>query len=99
MGEVLLAGEKAHERPALLGNGVAQSPLQHRIAGLEGVDQRSLSRLTGDLELYLPIHVCEVSQVRRQPDADHGNVWTSTDRTAGKSLTMGAQLLPASAEE
>src|SRR5204863_320559 len=37
-------------------------------------------------------------QVRRQHDANHGSVWTSTDSTAGRSRTIGVQPSPPSAE-
>ena len=37
-------------------------------------------------------------QVRGKHDPDHGSVWASTDSTAGRSRTIGAQQSPASAE-
>ena len=51
-----------------------------------------------DLELHLAVDVRQRAQMRREHDSDHGSVWTSTDRTAGRSRTMGAQLSPASAD-
>src|SRR5438132_13272153 len=37
-------------------------------------------------------------EVRREHHADHRSVCTSTDRTAGRSRTMGVQLSPASGD-
>ena len=34
--------------------------------------------------------------MRRKQDADHGRVWTSTERTAGKSGRSGASVSPLS---
>src|SRR5216117_4082310 len=42
VGHILLAGEEPHERPAPLRDVVADSPAQHRIAGLERVEDRAL---------------------------------------------------------
>lgn len=94
----MLTREKAHERSPLQGNGVADCALKNRKAGLERVDQRSLRRQAVDLELDFQTDTGEGPQVRRKDNPDHGKVWTSTDRTAGKSLTMGAQLSPELAE-
>jgi hypothetical protein len=73
-------------------------PAQHRIAGLERVEDRALRGLPLDVELHLAVDVRQCPQMCREYDADHGSVWTSTDSTAGRSRTMGAQLSPASAE-
>ena len=73
-------------------------PAQHRVAGLERVEDRALRDLTLDVELHLAVDVCEGAQMCREHDSDHGSVWTSTDTTDGRSRTMGAQLSPASAE-
>ena len=40
VGQILLAGEEPHERAALLRDVVADRPTQHRIAVLEGVEDR-----------------------------------------------------------
>ena len=50
------------------------------------------------LELHLAVHLRERAQMGGQHDPDHGSVWTSTDSTAGRSLTIGAQVSPLSAE-
>src|SRR6266403_1183394 len=52
MGQILLAGEEAQERPALLRNLVADRPAQHRKAGLERVEDRPQCQLAVELKLY-----------------------------------------------
>ncbi len=96
--QVLLAGEEAHERAPIMCGRVTDGSLQHWIAGLERVYQRALGGQTGDLDLYFQPEVCERAQMRGQHNPDHGKVWTSTDSTAGRSRTTGAQLFPALAE-
>ena len=77
---------------------VADRPAQHRIAGLERVEDRALRDRALDLELHLAVDARQRPQMRREHDSDHGSVWTSTESTAGRSRTMGAQLSPASAD-
>ena len=48
--------------------------------------------------LLIAVHLRERAQMGRQHNPDHGRVWTSTDSTAGRSLTIGAQVSPLSAE-
>src|SRR5260370_28602663 len=98
MRQILLAGEEPHVRPALLRDVVADGTAQHRIAGLERVEYRALRDRTLDLDLHLGAGVRQRSQMCRKYDADHGSVWTSTESTAGRSRTMGAQVSPASAD-
>src|ERR1700694_1838727 len=98
MGQVLLAGEEPQEWPALLRDVIADCPLQRGIARLECVQDRPLGGLTLDLDRHLAVYARQRPQVRRKLNADHGNVWTSTETTAGKSRAMGAQLSPASVD-
>src|SRR2546427_2938802 len=98
MGQILLAGEEPYERSALLRDVVADRPAQHGIAGLERVEDRALRGLSLDVKLHLAVHVRQCLQVCREHNSDHGSVWTSTESTAGRSRTMGAQLSPASAD-
>src|SRR5213080_404519 len=98
VGQILLAGEDPHERSALLREVVADRPAQHRIAGLERVEDRALRDPTLDIELHLAVDVRQLPQMCREHHADHGSVWTSTESTAGRSRTMGAQLSPVSAD-
>ena len=98
MGEILLAGKEPQEWPALLRDVIADCPLQRGIARLERVQDRPLGGLTLDLDRYFTVHARKRPQVCRKFNADHGNVWTSTETTAGKSRAMGAQLSPASVD-
>ena len=98
VGPILFAGEEPHERPALLGDMVADGPAQHRITGLERIEHRAERNLPLDLELNLCVRAYQRPQMGREHDSDHGRAWTSTESTAGRSRTMGAQLSPASAD-
>jgi hypothetical protein len=98
VGEILLAGEEPQERSALPGDVVADRSAQHRIADLERVQDRALRDRPLDVHLHLAADMRERPQMGREHHPDHGSVWTSTDTTAGRSRTMGAQLSPASAE-
>ena len=73
-------------------------PQQHRIAGLERVEDRALRDRAVDVELHFAVDVRQGSQMIREDDADHGSVCTSTDSTAGRSRTIGVQLSPPSGE-
>jgi len=98
MRKVLFAGEEPQERPALLRDVIADGPAQHGIAGLKRVEDRLLRDRALDLNLHFAADVRQCSQVLREYDADHGSVCTSTESTAGRSRTIGAQLSPASAD-
>src|SRR6185436_9177011 len=92
------AGEEPDEGPTLLRNVIADRAAQHRIAGLEGVEDRSLRDRTLDLELDFARDLGQNPQMRGKNYPDHDSVCTSTDTTAGRSRTIGAQLSPASAD-
>src|SRR5271167_2967879 len=98
MGQILLAGEEAQEWPALLRDVVADRTTQHRVAGLDRVEDRALRNRSLDFELQLSTNVGQRSQVLREYDSDHASVCTSTESTPGRSRTMGVQLSPASAD-
>src|SRR4030081_81207 len=83
MGQVLLAGKEPQEWPALLRDVIADCPLQRGIARLERVQDRPLGGLTLDLDRYFAVYARQRPQVCRKFNADHGNVWTSTETTAG----------------
>ncbi len=63
-----------------------------------GVEDRALRNRTLDVERHLAIDARQRPQMMRKHHSDHGSVWTSTERTAGRSRTMGAQVSPASAD-
>src|SRR6267154_2607063 len=90
VGQILFACEEAQEWAALLRDVIANGAMQHRILGLERIDHRAHRWLAGDFELHFTADASEPAQVRRQHDADHGSVWTSTESTAGRSRTMAA---------
>jgi len=96
--QVLLAGEEPDEWAAPLRRTVTQRPPQYRIPSLEGVEDQALGGHALDVELNLATYARQLLQVSGENNAYHGNVWTSTDSTAGRSRTIGAQLSPASAD-
>ena len=98
MRKVLRASEESQERTALLRNVIPNCSAQHRIAGLQRVKDRALRDRARDLQLHVAANLRQRPQVGREYDSNHGSVWTSTESTAGRSRTMGAQLSPASAE-
>ena len=95
MRQILAAGEEPQERSTLLRLIVTNSASQHRIAGFERVEHHALCSLTLNIELNLAVDLRERAQMCRENDADHCSVWTSTESTAGRSRTIGAQLSPA----
>src|SRR5437899_4322220 len=95
MGEVLLAGEEPQERSALLRDLIADRAAQHRVAGLECVEDRALRGLTLDVELHLAADARQRPQMCREYDSDHGSVLTSRVSRAVRSRTLVRQLCPA----
>src|SRR5260370_817756 len=89
---------REHGRTAPLRDVVEDRAAQHRILGVEGVEHRALRDRTLDEELHPAAHVRKRPQMSGEYDANHGNVWTSTESTAGRSRKMGVQLSPALAE-
>ena len=77
---------------------IAYCPSQHRIFRFKNIQQRPLSWHSAKLKFYFTINVGEGTQMRRKNNAHHGNVWASTESTAGRSRTIGFHLSPASAE-
>ena len=98
VGEVLFAGEEADKGSAFLGDVIADRSSQDWIARLESVENSALCYRAIHFQLHLAIHASELSQMEWERNVDHGSVWTSTERTAGRSRTIGFQVSPASAE-
>jgi len=71
MRQVLLAGEKPQVRPALLRDVVADRPAQHRIAGLNRVEDQAQRGLAFDLDFHVAVNTCQGSQVLREHNSDH----------------------------
>jgi hypothetical protein len=91
MREILLAGKESYERPALMRNLIADGAAQHRITRLQRIEHGALRGRAMHIDLHLDFGVRQCSQMARQHHAYHGSVWTSTDSTAGRSRTIGAQ--------
>lgn len=98
MGQIPSAGEEPQEGPSLLGGLVANRSAQHRVARFDRVQDRALRGLALDVERELTGDPRQRPEMRRENDANHGRVWTSTDSTAGRSRTIGRQESPASAD-
>lgn len=98
--EILSAGEEAKEVAAGEGGVVADGAAEDGVAGFEGIEDGAYGYGTFELEFNFAADTGEGSQVCGQfkADASHGSVWTSTESTAGRSRTMGAQVSPAFAE-
>src|ERR1019366_4236865 len=92
------AGKEPHEGTPLPADVIADGPLQHRITGLQRVEHRPDRSLACDFDRHLAVGFRQRAQMRREHHTDHDSVCTSTESTAGRSRTMGAQLSPASAE-
>ncbi len=96
--KIFFARKEPQKWATLLRDVIANGAAQHGIAGLERIDHRALRGGTRDFELHLTIDARQSAQMWREYHPNHGSVWTSTESTAGRSRTMGAQLSPASAE-
>src|SRR5438105_6457648 len=96
--EVLLAREEPYERAALSSRVVTYGAPQHRIGGLQCVEEGALRPRALHVERDLVADVCKRPEMVRKHDADHCSVCTSTESTAGRSRTIAAQVSPASAD-
>jgi hypothetical protein len=74
MGQILLAGEEPHERPASVRDVAADGAAQHRVDGLESVENRTLRRRTLHPHLYLFADARQRPQMLGEHDPDHGSV-------------------------
>jgi hypothetical protein len=74
MRQILLAGEKAQERPALLRELIADRPAQHGIAGFERVEDRSQRDRAVELKFYFAADVRQRSEMLRDYDSDHSGI-------------------------
>src|SRR5687767_7738579 len=95
---IFLAGEVAHERAAAQGAVLADGPGQGRMKRLQGIKHIADGGWSLDGQLHLTFHPRERAQVIGEHDADHGKVWTSTDKTAGRSRTIAFHVSPLSGE-
>ena len=65
VGQILAAGEEPHECSAPLRDVIADRPAQHRIAGLQRVEDGTLRDLTLDVELHVAVDLRELAQMWR----------------------------------
>src|SRR6266436_1930450 len=95
---MLAAGKESQKRPACARDVLTNCSTQHWIACLECIEDRASCHFAVNLELYVSPDARKRSQVWRDYNQNHGSVWTSTESTAGRSRTIGAQVSPASAD-
>jgi hypothetical protein len=84
--------------PTLLRPMLADCAAQHRILRLQCVQNCVQRHRASDLKFNHRVDLRQRPQVRGHHHADHHSTCTSTDNTAGRSRTIGIQLLPSSAE-
>src|SRR5207248_6315828 len=89
MSQVPLARKEPQERPALLGDVVADRAAQHGIPRLERVQHRVPGDPAGHVERHLAFHLRQRAQVRRAHVADHARLSTSTEGQAWSSRSVG----------
>ena len=77
---------------------VANRPAQHGIARFEGVEDRALRGRPLDAQAHFAVDLSEIAEMIREDDSDHDSVWTSTERTEGRSRTIAFQLSPESVD-
>ena len=71
---------------------------EHGVTCFERIQDRPLRDRSHNIELNFALDMCKLSQMRGQYNSNHGSVWTSTESTAGRSRTIGAQLFPESGD-
>lgn len=98
MRQISLAGKKTQKGAAALRAMIANSASEDWIGVFERVEHGALRDRTNDLKCHLAGDMGVHPEVRWQHDADHVNVWTSTESTGGRSRTIAVHVSPASAE-
>ena len=78
---------------------IADGSAQHGVTRLERIEDRIDGDRTLHLERHLALDLRQPAQMSGQYQADHGSVWTSTERTAGRSWTIGVHESPESGEQ
>jgi len=92
MGQVPLAAKESYERPPRAGHRIAHGAPQCWVPQFDGVEHGTLGGY--GVQRYFAVAARELAQMRGQHHPDHDRVCTSTESTAGRSRTMGAQLSP-----
>lgn len=98
MRQILLTRKEPHKRTPLQRPIIANGSPQSRTSGFQRIQHRALRGWSRNLQFHLSRNPRQRPQMRRKYDPDHANVWTSTESTAGRFCTIGAQLSPASAD-
>jgi len=98
MREVFFACKESKKWPALKCGLIADRPPQHRILGLECIENAAKGDAAVQVKLDVTANFRQRAQMRWKNNANHCSVCTSTERTAGRSRTMGAHVSPASAD-
>ena len=96
--QILLARKEPDERAPFLRDVVPNRTSQHRVADLDCIEDCAQRGITLNLERQLAVDARERSEVCRKHYSNHGRVCASTETTAGRSRTIGAQVSPASAD-
>ncbi len=92
VGQILLTGEEAQERTALLRDLVADRTAQHRIAGLEGVQDRALRDWALDVNLQLAPDLRQGAEMLGKDNSDHlcHRLGAATIRICFSSYSIGS---------
>jgi hypothetical protein len=98
MRQIFSTDKKPYERSTQLSDVVAHRTAKHGISSFELVEYGPLSHCGVNVEFYVAIDARQRAQMRRQNNANHGSVCTSTESTAGRSRTIGFQLSPPSGD-
>ena len=77
---------------------IADRAAQHGIARFERIEHGAGSGRPSHLEEHFFPDARQRLQMLRQLHTNHGNVWTSTESTGGRSRTIALQLSPPSAD-
>ena len=72
--QVFFARKESHERSPPLGRVVANGSREHRVSGLERVEERTLGDLALELEHHFAVYLRQRPKVRGKYDADHVSV-------------------------
>ena len=77
---------------------VADGTAEIGMARFDGIESGAQSNRSIHLQLNLAVYARKRAQMIGQEDADHGSVWASTERTAGRSRTSAVHVSPLSGE-
>src|SRR5206468_10854163 len=96
VGDVFAAGKESHQRPALERVVFTDSAAQHRVSVLQCSDNCVRRHGSVKIDMHFIANFRQRAEMMWKNDSNHFSVCTSTDRTAGKSRTIGFHESPAS---